>query len=333
MGGDSPGLKMVKSHKGIKEEVRIVFPREDRPAISTTAFAVLLIIVIVVGGAIGISYPRSTQKASSTSTATTSSTASSATTSSASTSSSATSTSSTTTSSSASANTNSTPPSPAPPLFNFTLSSGPDTILMSAGSTIVYPNLYITPLPSAFEGQAAGLNYGAGDELVVVNSAEPSGLSLQFFGSTLANTIYEEVAVGFTDTIEIQMNASSSMAPGNYPVMVEASSGTLSVNYSFTVQIVKYLITAQYGEFSPGHLTVPVGSTVYWMNISTDPNGFTNVVFNTTSVESPNLDPCVLSSYQTGCGVFAYTFTTAGTYSYVCNALPACGQGTITVTD
>jgi len=204
---------------------------------------------------------------------------------------------------------------------------------MSAGSTIIYPSLFITPLPSASEGQAAGLNYGAGDELVVVNSAEPSGFSLQFFGSTLVNTIYEEVAVGFPDTLEIQMNASSSVAPGNYPVMIEASSGTLSVNYSFTVQVVKYLITASLGQFSPSHLTVPAGSTVYWQNISTDTNGFSDVVFSTISVESPALDPCVLQTYQNGCGVFSYTFTTAGTYPYACNALPACGQGTITVTD
>src|SRR5580658_7607469 len=193
---------MVKSDNGIEERVRIVFARGDRPAISTTAFAVLLIVVLVVGGAIGIYYPRSGQKASSSSTTSPSSTAtssSSATPSSSTTTSSATPSSSTTTSSSTAAtssstsssvnsNTTATPPGAAPPFFNFSLSSAPTQIIIAPGDTVVYPNVNVIPLPSANEGQAVGLNNGAGDELVVLNSVEPSGIFIHFFGSNLTNT-------------------------------------------------------------------------------------------------------------------------------------------------
>jgi len=296
---------------------------------STTAFAVLLIIVLIVGGAIGIYYPRPAQRASSSSTTATSSTSTSL---SAPSSSSATATSSTT-SSSVSSSAVRTPPALAPPLFNFSLNSGPGTILISPGNTLIYPNVIVTPLPSAFLGQAAGLDIGAGAELVVLNSVEPTGISIHFFGSNLTNTIYEEVSAGLPDSVELQLTAAPDMAPGNYPVTIEALSGTLSLNYTFTVQVVKYLVTFQYNRFSPGNLNATVGSTVYWMNISTDPNGYSDVVFKTINVQSPGLFPCVLNSYgPTACGVYSYTFTTPGTYSYVCNALPFCGGGTVTVT-
>jgi plastocyanin len=197
---------------------------------------------------------------------------------------------------------------------------------------LIYPTVYVTPLPSSLEGQAAGLNVGAGDELVVLNATVPSGISVHFFGSNLTSTIYEEVSAGFPSTVELQLTAAPSATPGNFPVMIQGSSGTESINYTFTVQVVKYLITTQYGEFSPGNLNVTVGSTVFWMNISTDPNGYSDVAFSTIKVTSPGLFPCVLNAYSNACSVFSYTFTTAGTFPYVCNAVPACGGGTVTVT-
>jgi plastocyanin len=322
----------VKCNSGIDEVVRMALPRGDRPAMSTTAFAVLLIIVLVVGGAVGIYYPRASQKASSSSTTSPSSTTTvqSTSASSSAATSSSTAASSSTTSSSVSSNTTAIPP--APPLFNFTVSSAPSTILISPGTTIVYPNVVVTPLPSAYLGQAAGLNYGAGDELVVLNTVEASGLSIQFFGSTLMNTIYEEVSAGLPNQLELQVIAAPSIAPGNYPVTVEASSGTLSVNYTFSIQVVQYLVAVNRGLFDPGNLNVTAGSTVYWINVSTDPNGYSNVVF-ANGVTSPGLFPCVINTYgPTACTAWSYTFTTAGTFSYVCNAVPACGGGTVNVT-
>jgi plastocyanin len=193
----------------------------------------------------------------------------------------------------------------------------------------------VTPLPSAFiEGRAAGLEYGVGDELVAVNATEPSGISLHFFGSNLtSSTIYDEVEAGFPTNLELQLTAALSIAPGAYPITIEASSGTLAVNYSFTVQVVKYLVTINNNIFSPGSLNVTVGSTVYWIDVSTEAaNGAYNVVFNAINVQSPVLNPCVLGSYgPEACSTFSYTFTTAGTFSYISN-IYAEMKGTITVT-
>ncbi|HUI87055.1 MAG TPA: hypothetical protein VLY21_07870 [Nitrososphaerales archaeon] len=205
--------------------------------------------------------------------------------------------------------------------------------MISPGVTMIYPNVYVTPLPSANLGEAAGLNQGAGDELVVLNSIVPSGLSLHFFGTNLTNTIYEEVSAGLPDSVELQLTAAPGTAPGNYPITIEAMSGTDSMNYTFTVQVVQYLVTANRGVFQPANLNVTVGSTVYWMNISTDPNGYSDASFKAIGLKSPGLFPCVLGQYgPTACGVWSHTFTTAGTYTYVCDVLPACGVGTINVT-
>jgi plastocyanin len=192
---------------------------------------------------------------------------------------------------------------------------------------MIYPSAYVTPAPNGLQGQAA-LNLGIGDELVVLNATVPTGISVNFFGSNLTGIIYQEIPAGPPTGVEMQLVAAPSIAPGNYPVKIDASSGTLSVSYSFTVQVVQYLITAQYGLFSPSNLNVPAGSTVFWLNIATDQTADYNVVFNTIKVQSPALNPCPT------CGIFSYTFTTAGTYSYVCNSLglQAGMKGTITVT-
>lgn len=205
---------------------------------------------------------------------------------------------------------------------------------MAPGGTIIYPYVIITPLPSAAEGQAAGQNVGVGDELVAVNATATSGFSLHFFGSNLtSSTIYEEVDAGFPTALELQLTAAPSIAPGAYPITIDASSGTTSVNYSFTVQVVKYLITANLNTFSPSNLNVTVGSTVYWIDISTDAaDGGYDVVFNTINVQSPALNPCVLNSFgPDACSIFSYTFTTPGTFSYICNIYSGM-KGTITVT-
>jgi plastocyanin len=310
-----------------------VSPKDGRQGLSTTVLAILVVIVIVIGGAIGIYYPKPAQKASIARTTAMSSTSTTSTASpSITTASSSAAATSSITSRSVGSNTTSYPPA-ASPLFNFTLTSGPATILMLPGSTIIYAYAIVTPLPSAAEGQAAALEFGVGDELVVLNATEPSGISLHFFGSNLtSSTLYDEVDAGFPTNLELQLTAAPSMAPGVYPITIDASSGTLSVNCSFTVQVVKNLVTINNRIFSPSNLNVTVGSTVYWMDVSSDATyGAYNVVFNTINVQSPVLNPCVLADGPGACSIFSYTFTTAGTFSYICNIYSGM-KGTITVT-
>lgn len=238
------------------------------------------------------------------------------------------------TSSSISSNTTGSPPAPSAPFFNFTLSTGPSTILIAPGDTVIYPYVIVTPHPSVAEGQAAALDYGVGDELVVLNATEPSGISLHFFASNLtSSTLYYEINAGFPTNLEMRLTASPSIAPGVYPITIEASSGTLSVSYSFTVQVVEHLVIINNNTFSPSDLNATVGSTIYWIDVSSEgANGAYDVIFSTINVQSPVLEPCDLGSYgPAACGTFSYTFTTAGTFSYISN-IYAEMKGTITIT-
>ncbi|GAB2736578.1 hypothetical protein GCM10010442_66900 [Kitasatospora kifunensis] len=70
--------------------------------------------------------------------------------------------------------------------------------------------------------------------------------------------------------------------------------------------------------FSPASLTVPVGTTVTWTNH--DP-----VTHTVTSTGSGPLKGTVNAG-----ATYSYTFTTAGTYAYVCTIHPGMA-GTVTV--
>jgi plastocyanin len=293
-----------------------VFLRKDRPAIGRTALAVLVIVVVIVGGAIGISFPKSGQKAAASST--TSSSSASLTSSTTAASSSASSSSSSVSSSTTTSLT------PTAPLFNFTLTTSPSTVLIAPGQTLNYSSVYLIPRPNTLEGNAL-LNAGIGSELVVLNATVPNGMYIHFFGSTLINRIYEEAGAGSVSDTEMQLVAPQNIAPGNYTVTIEGSSGSLSVSYSFTVQVVKYLVIAQFQTFGPSSLNVTVGTTVYWINLSTDKNMPYDVVFTTINVHSDTLNP------DPAFDSFSYTFTTPGVYPYYC-AYASTMKGTITVT-
>ena len=167
----------------------MMLPGNDRPAIGKMALAMLVIVVIVVGGAIGISFPKPGQGAIVTSTAapSTSATPSSTSTPSA--------LNTTTAATSSSVSSIATTPSltMSAPLFNFVLISVPQTILLSPGANLTYPTLAVIPLPNSHEVPGNPLEVGS--ELVVLNATLPSGLHLRFLGSNHASRIYEEVSL------------------------------------------------------------------------------------------------------------------------------------------
>jgi plastocyanin len=196
--------------------------------------------------------------------------------------------------------------------------------LIAAGETLNYSSVYLIPRPNNLQGNAI-MNAGIGSELVVLNATVPSGMYIHFFGSTLINRIYEEADAGHVSNTEMQLVAPQNVAPGNYTVTIEGSSGSLSVNYSFMVQVVKYLVIAQYQTFAPRNLNVTAGSTVYWINLSTDKNMPYDVIFTTINVHSDTLSP------NPAFDSFSYTFTTPGVYPYYC-AYASTMKGTITVT-
>jgi plastocyanin len=71
--------------------------------------------------------------------------------------------------------------------------------------------------------------------------------------------------------------------------------------------------------FAPLTLTVPVGGTVTWTNRDEEPH---TVVANDGSFHSPGIDTN---------GTYAFTFTNAGSYDYVCSIHPFM-HGTVVVT-
>lgn len=77
--------------------------------------------------------------------------------------------------------------------------------------------------------------------------------------------------------------------------------------------MVKYLVVTVGATFVPGNLTIPAGSTVYWMRLngvlSQYDNGDHNVVFKNISASSPTL-----TQYQS----WSYVFNAAGNYPYYC---------------
>jgi plastocyanin len=291
----------------------MVLLRKGRPAIARTALVILTLVVVVVGGAIGVSYPKSGQGTSTTS-ASSISTSSSASTSS-------------TRSSSATTSTSTATHTPSAPLFTFNIDSTPRTILLYPGANLNYSSILVIPTPSNLQGAGLLGEAGIGSELVAVNVTAPSGLYLHFFGSNLTSRIYDEVGAGSVHGMPIGLRASPSIAPGDYTIAIQGTSGTFTANYTLNVKVVQYIVIANLNAFNPRTLTVPVGSTVYWLNMDNSREGVYTLAFETISVASPFLHPGpAFESWE-------YTFTTPGTYPYRCSSCLVPVSGTIVVTN
>jgi len=72
-------------------------------------------------------------------------------------------------------------------------------------------------------------------------------------------------------------------------------------------------------KFNPATLTVPVGATVTWTNNDEEPH---TIAAKDGSFHSPGMDTH---------GTYSFTFTTAGSYDYICSIHPFM-TGTVVVT-
>ena len=72
-------------------------------------------------------------------------------------------------------------------------------------------------------------------------------------------------------------------------------------------------------KFNPGTLTVPVGTTVTWTNQDEEPHA---IAAKDGSFHSPGIDTH---------GTYNFTFTTPGSYDYICSIHPFM-TGTVVVT-
>jgi plastocyanin len=148
----------------------------------------------------------------------------------------------------------------------------------------------------------------SGTELVRLDVAVPSGIYLRFARNPVNVSLDSQEFAIFT------LSAAQNIAPGDYKITVVGTSGSLSVNGSFTVRVTQNLIIVNNKVFTPASLTVKVGTTVYWINLDPATNGDdereTDVVFDAGNVQSSVLYPSPVYSS------FSYTFTKAGDYYY-----------------
>ncbi|HUI00676.1 MAG TPA: hypothetical protein VLX56_03490 [Nitrososphaerales archaeon] len=298
---------------------------KGRRAISSTAFVLMVLVVIVVGGAIGISYPKAGHGVPgniTTSTTTPSSSSTTTSTSSSSTTSTAT-TSSTASTSTASTSATFATHTATPPLANFGLAAYPLTMLGAPGGNYTYPVLSIIPLPSALQG--AG-NLDVGDELVALNATAAPGLSFRFFGSDVVNTYYMEISIVGSSSEEMNIAIAPGTPAGDYPVTVTGSSGSYHTSVTFNVKVTPNLVIGYDNAFAPGNLTVKAGSTVYWLNLQNDgPDSYYDVTFTNINVASPSLDGQLFDSWS-------YTFNTPGTFTYYSTTVGKTMAGEVVVT-
>ena len=190
------------------------------------------------------------------------------------------------------------------------MGTSPGTILVANGSSATYPSLTFGPLPAA----------QSGSEMISLNTTVPSGLTVKFFKNSLS------LSTDFKSSIQMTIGTAPSLAPGDYKVTVVAHYGTNSKSFDFTVKVVRYLVSLQGNNFSPGALTLKTGSTVWWINMDAPAGGdpeIHNVVFSSGSTaHSPDM-----AQYDS----YSQTFTTAGAYAYFCAYHPGM-KGTVTVT-
>ena len=89
------------------------------------------------------------------------------------------------------------------------------------------------------------------------------------------------------------------------------------------------MVNIQNFAFNPGTITVRVGQQVVWVNNDSAPHTSTSgSCSGNTCTPAPGWDSGTLNPGQS----FAFTFTTAGTFTYFCRIHGASMQGTVVVT-
>jgi plastocyanin len=116
--------------------------------------------------------------------------------------------------------------------------------------------------------------------------------------------------------VTVSIRSLSTLPPGEYPFNITMTSSAGYTQRTFHVQVVRYLVVTEVARpsYDPANLTVPVGSTVYWIRLNGifsyyDP-GFHSVTFYTIKANSPDL----VNQYQS----WNFTFDQTGSFRYHC---------------
>jgi plastocyanin len=199
----------------------------------------------------------------------------------------------------------------APPLTSSTTTAsttgGSLVVSMSPRSPLVAPGQ--TQNYSLIQVQTSGPELNG---TLTVRAFAPAGITL----------LFEKTSVSLADnpqSIPLRVRASPGLPPGIYNFSLETRSANLPArNQTFTIDVVPVLVIIQNLAFHPQNLTVPVGTSVSWINLDSnigccDP-GTHNVVFLTGgNASSPEL-----RRFDT----WSYTFSAAGIVNYYCSIHP-----------
>lgn len=194
------------------------------------------------------------------------------------------------------------------------MSTYPTNLLIAPGLTESYATLEFEPL-----SEAANVS-------LQLSAVGTQGLQLSLSRSSIN---YNPNA---TTSLAFNFSASSSLEPGNYTATFSARSGSVNVTQDFTIQVVQALVVMDHESFIPNNITVPVNTTIVWMNIDTeigccDP-GYHTVTFGEPNVtQIQGMSSAVLHRFDT----WSFQFRAAGTYHYYCIIHPNM-LGTVTVT-
>jgi plastocyanin len=174
-------------------------------------------------------------------------------------------------------------------------------VLIEPGENMTYAEIWFNLLSSA-------QNVPQGTAQVNLTVTAPSGISITLPTNPVSIVISNQLIQNY---VYYTVATNASIAPGQYHVSGVATYGSLTDNFGFTITVVQYLITISNDYFSPHVLTVPVGATVWWINIDpTMGDQETHDVNGGGQMHSPPLQPN--PNYDS----WSFTFTTAGTYNY-----------------
>ena len=209
-----------------------------------------------------------------------------------------------------------------PPTANIGTSSQGSS---SRGSIVV---TVIPSVPLIAPGETQ--NYTLIEVSSVAGATLNGTLAVRAFAPTGISIVLNESSVSLANnpqTIPFRLKADPGTPPGEYKVIVEASSPRLhALNQSFAVDVVPALVIIQGLAFRPQNITVPEGTSVSWINLDStvgccDPGNHNVVFMSGSNASSPTLKRL---------DTWSHTFDAPATLGYECTIHPFM-KGQITV--
>jgi len=212
---------------------------------------------------------------------------------------------------------------------SLTLSSTtPSTNFTGPGHMLIGDFLPHVPIISPFLSLSYQLYFSAlGTVPSVLAVSLTSSAPINF---TLSPVQINEPGIGPYVNTTVTMRPSPKLAPGTYPVTVQATGSGATYTETLLVQVLGYVVVTSGFTYKPTQYTVPVNTTVTWLRLN--PGGNNGIIkgdigIMNFDIPSLNYSSRGLLQFETA----TYTFTKPGTYPFHCDFHPTYMNGVITV--